>query len=94
MIRPRIKDAAKELCEQLAEIYMAKNDEKKLEIAVQIKTKIILLQFILHMWENGFIIENDKSGRNTVEKRDDFIHTAEFYRGDIIKGIWGTVPSF
>ena len=68
MIRPRIKDAAKELCEQLAEIYMAKNDEKKLEIAVQIKTKIILLQFILHMWENGFIIENDKSGRNTVEK--------------------------
>ena len=36
MIRPRIKDAAKELCEQLAEIYMAKNDEKKLEIAVQI----------------------------------------------------------
>ena len=68
MIRPRIKDAAKEVCEQLAEIYMAKNDEKKLEIAVQIKTKIILLQFILHMWENGFIIENDKSGRNTVEK--------------------------
>ena len=47
---------------------MAKNDEKKLEIAFQIKTKIILLQFILHMWENGFIIENDKSGRNTVEK--------------------------
>ena len=36
MIGPRIKDAAKELCEQLAEIYMAKNDEKKLEIAVQI----------------------------------------------------------
>ena len=24
MITPRIKDAAKELCEQLAEIYMAK----------------------------------------------------------------------
>ena len=68
MIRPRIKDAAKELCEQLAEIYMAKNDEKKLEIAVQIKTKIILLQFILEMWEKGFVIENDKSGRNTIEK--------------------------
>ena len=68
MIRPRIKDAAKELCEQLAEIYMAKNDEKKLEIAVQIKTKIILLQFILEMWERGFVIENDKSGRNTIEK--------------------------
>lgn len=68
MIRPRIKDAAKELCEQLAEIYMAKNDEKKLEIAVQIKTKIILLQFILEMWKKGFVIENDTSGRNTVEK--------------------------
>ena len=68
MIRPRIKDAAKELCEQLAEIYMAKNDEKKLEIAAQIKTKIILLQFILEMWEKGFVIENDKSGRNTIEK--------------------------
>lgn len=68
MIRPRIKDAAKELCEQLAEIYMAKNDEKKLEIAVQIKTKIILLQFILEMWERDFVIENDKSGRNTIEK--------------------------
>ena len=68
MIRPRIKDAAKELCEQLAEIYMAKNDEKKLEIAVQIKTKIILLQFILEMWKKGFVIENDTSGRNTIEK--------------------------
>ena len=68
MIRPRIKDAAKELCEQLAEIYMAKNDEKKLKIAVQIKTKIILLQFILEMWKKGFVIENDTSGRNIVEK--------------------------
>lgn len=68
MIRPRIKDAAKELCEQLAEIYMAKNDEKKLEIAVQIKTKIILLQFILELWKRGFIVENDTSGKNTVEK--------------------------
>ena len=36
MIRPRIKDTAKKLCEQLAEIHMAKNDEKKLEIAVQV----------------------------------------------------------
>ena len=68
MIRPRIKDAAKELCEQLAEIYMAKNDEKKLGIAVQIKTKIILLQFILELWKKGFIVENNTSGRNIVEK--------------------------
>ena len=47
---------------------MAENDETESKITAQIKTKIILLQFILHMWENGFIIENDKSGRNTVEK--------------------------
>ena len=68
MICPRVKDTAKELCEQLIEIYMAKKDESESKIATQVRTKIILLQFILHMWENGFIIENDKSGRNTVEK--------------------------
>ena len=68
MICPRVKDTAKELCEQLIEIYEAKNDESESKITTQVRTKIILLQFILHMWENGFIIENDKSGRNTVEK--------------------------
>ena len=68
MIRPRIKDAAKELCEQLAEIYMAENDETESKITAQIKTKIILLQFILEMWKKGFVIENDTSGRNIVEK--------------------------
>ena len=68
MISPRVKDTAKELCEQLVEIYVAKNKKTESIITAQIKTKIILLQFILHMWENGFIIENDKSGRNTVEK--------------------------
>ena len=51
MIRPRIKDAAKELCEQLAEIYMAKNDEMLGEIGGQIRTRILLLQLILQMWE-------------------------------------------
>ena len=68
MICPRVNDTAKELCEQLIEIYEAKNDESESKITTQVRTKIILLQFILHMWENGFIIENDKSGRNTVEK--------------------------
>ena len=68
MICPRVKDTAKELCEQLIEIYEAKKDESESKITTQVRTKIILLQFILHMWENGFIIENDKSGRNTVEK--------------------------
>ncbi|EEG90501.1 hypothetical protein COPCOM_01238 [Coprococcus comes ATCC 27758] len=28
MIRPRVKDTAKELCEQLVEIYMAKKTRK------------------------------------------------------------------
>ena len=68
MIDPRIKDTAKELCEQLVEIYVAKNKKTESIITAQIKTKRILLQFILEMWERGFVIENDKSGRNTIEK--------------------------
>lgn len=68
MICPRVKDTAKELCEQLIKIYEAKNDESESKITTQVRTKIILLQFILEMWERGFVIENDKSGRNTVEK--------------------------
>ena len=68
MICPRVKDTAKELCEQLIEIYMAKTDENESKIAAQIKTKVILLQFILEMWKKGFVIENDTNGRNTVEK--------------------------
>jgi len=68
MINPIINDTAKELCEQLIEVYAAKNDESESQLTAQIKTKIILLQFILEMWKKGFIIENDTSGRNTVEK--------------------------
>ena len=68
MICPRVKDTAKELCEQLIEIYMAKKDDSESKIATQVRTKIILLQFILEMWKKGFVIENDTSGRNTVEK--------------------------
>ena len=68
MINPRINDTAKELCEQLIEVYAAKNDESESQLTAQIKTKIILLQFILEMWKKGFIIENDTNGRNTVEK--------------------------
>ena len=68
MISPRVKDSAKELCEQLIDIYMADSDETESKITAQIKTKIILLQFILEMWKKGFVIENDTSGRNIVEK--------------------------
>ena len=68
MINPRVKDSAKELCEQLIDIYMAENDETESKITAQIKTKIILLQLILEMWKKGFVIENDTSGRNIVEK--------------------------
>ena len=68
MICPRVKDTAKELCEQLIEIYEAKKDESESKITTQVRTKIILLQFILEMWKKGFEIENDTSGRNTVEK--------------------------
>ena len=68
MICPRVKDTAKELCEQLIEIYEEKKDESESKITTQVRTKIILLQFILEMWKKGFVIENDTSGRNTVEK--------------------------
>ena len=68
MICPRVKDTAKELCEQLIEIYEAKKDESESKITTQVRTKIILLQFILEMCKKGFVIENDTSGRNTVEK--------------------------
>ena len=68
MICPRVKDTAKELCEQLIEIYEAKKDESESKITTQVRTKIILLQFILEMWKKGFVIENDTSVRNTVEK--------------------------
>ena len=68
MICPRVKDTAKELCEQLIEIYEAKKDESESKITTQVRTKIILLQFILEMWKKGFVIENDTSGRNIVEK--------------------------
>ena len=68
MICPRVKDTAKELCDQLIEIYEAKKDESESKITTQVRTKIILLQFILEMWKKGFVIENDTSGRNTVEK--------------------------
>lgn len=68
MICPRVKDTAKELCEQLVEIYEAKKDESESKITTQVRTKIILLQFIFEMWKKGFVIENDTSGRNTVEK--------------------------
>ena len=68
MICPRVKDTAKELCKQLIEIYEAKNDESVSKITTQVRTKIILLQFILEMWKKGFVIENDTSGRNTIEK--------------------------
>ena len=68
MICPRVNDTAKELCEQLIKIYEAKNDESESKITTQVRTKRILLQFILEMWKKGFVIENDTSGRNIVEK--------------------------
>ena len=68
IINPEIEDTVKEQCEQLIEIYGAKKEESQSKITAQIKTKIILLQFILELWKRGFIVENDTSGKNTVEK--------------------------
>ena len=68
MISPEIEDTVKEQCEQLVEIYGTKKEESQSKITAQVKTKIILLQFILELWKKGFIVENDTSGKNTVEK--------------------------
>ena len=68
MISPEIEDTVKEQCEQLVEIYGVKKEESQSKITAQIKTKIILLQFILELWKKGFIVENDTGGKNTVEK--------------------------
>ena len=68
IISPEIEDTVKEQCEQLVEIYGVKKEESQSKITAQIKTKIIHLQFILELWKKGFIVENDTSGKNTVEK--------------------------
>ena len=68
MISPEIKDTVKEQCEQLAGVYAAEINESESKITGQIKKKIILLQFIHELWKKGFIVENDTTGRNTVEK--------------------------
>lgn len=68
MISPEIKDTVKEQCEQLAGVYAAEIDKSEAKITSQIRKKIILLQFIHELWKKGFIVENDTTGRNTVEK--------------------------
>ena len=68
MISPEIKDTVKEQCEQLARVYVAEIDKSESKITSQIRKKIILLQFIHELWKKGFIVENDTTGRNTVEK--------------------------
>ena len=68
MISPEIKDTVKEQCEQLARVYAAEIDESESKITGQIRKKIILLQFIHELWKKEFIVENDTTGRNTVEK--------------------------
>ena len=68
MISPEIKDTVKEQCEQLARVYAAEIDKSESKITGQIRKKIVLLQFIHELWKKGFIVENDTTGRNTVEK--------------------------
>ena len=68
MISPEIKDTVKEQCEQLARVYAAEIDKSESKITSQIRKKTILLQFIHELWKKGFIVENDTTGRNTVEK--------------------------
>lgn len=68
MIYPQIGKTARDICEELIDIHQLKNSEAEQEIAVQLKTKMTLLQFILKMWQEDLIMDNATSGRNTVEK--------------------------
>lgn len=68
MIYPQIGKTARDICEELIDIHKLKNSEAEQKIAVQLKTKMTLLQFILKMWQEGLIMDNTTSGRNTVEK--------------------------
>ena len=86
MICPRVKDTAKELCEQLIEIYMAKKDESESKIATQVRTKIILLQFILEMWKKGFVekemvsyIQQNFTGKISLREFGEQFHLSEKY---------------
>lgn len=68
MIHPQIGKTARDICEELIDIHQLKNSEAEQKIAAQLKTKMTLLQFILKMWQEGFIKDNATSGRNTIEK--------------------------
>lgn len=77
-----IGNSAKDLCEQLLLLHAAETDrnvkkmvwdskaeEQKMRVVVtQMETKAVLLRFIQRMWQCGFIIPNDTSGRNAIEK--------------------------
>ncbi len=68
MMCPQIGDKLKDICEELVEIHKLKTSEAAQKISAQVQTKILLLQFILKMWQEGLIMDNATSGRNTVEK--------------------------
>ncbi len=79
----------------MIKIYEAKNDESESKITTQVKTKIILLQFILEMWKKGFVIENDTSGRNKWWKKcsciSDLSEKLSRFDGDGIGDIPGII---
>ena len=78
----QIGKSIEDLCEHLLVLYAGEGDvrnpirttvpkdsAKRISfVAKQMETKMILLEFLQRMWKNGFIIENDISGRNATEK--------------------------
>ncbi len=58
---------ALDICEKLIDVCRQNLDDEQ-SVSVQIDTKIILMQFIQRMSECGFLIENETSGRNNIEK--------------------------
>lgn len=82
LLQTQIGKSIEDLCERLLVLYAGDGDERKQIripeqndagqrmhfLTMQMETKAILCEFLQRMWKNHFIIENDTSGRNTMEK--------------------------
>ena len=81
LLQTQIGKSIEDLCERLLVLYAGEEKRKPVRIpeqktkeqetdslSMQMETKAILCEFLQRMWKNHFIIENDTSGRNTMEK--------------------------
>ena len=78
MINPRVKDSAKELCEQLIDIYMAENDETESKITAQIKTNDTSGRNIVEKEMVSYIQQNF-TGKISLKEFGEQFHLSEKY---------------